>query len=351
MAAADPKDLLPLALAEIESASAPESLEQLRIRYLGRKGRVTLELRALAAMPEDQRRAAGAQWNDVRRRLDDAIAQRKADLEGDGTKASSSRGASITGVAALDVTIPGRRPAFGQPHLLMATIDRLVEIFGSLGFSVAEGPEVETAHYNFEALNIPEGHPVRDDHDSFFLGPDLLLRTQMSPVQIHVMESTPPPVRVIAPGRVYRRDHFDASHSPFFFQMEGLHVDRDVTLGDLKGTLREFVRRFFGKDVRVRFRGSYFPFTEPSLELDVSCTVCGGVGCPVCKRSGWVEILGCGMVHPNVLRGVGYDPEELSGWAFGMGPDRITMLRHRLPDIRHLYENDLRFLRQFGRAS
>lgn len=345
MAAVEPQELLPVALAEIESANTPDVVEQLRIRYLGRKGQVTLELRALASMPEDERRAAGARWNDVRRALDEAISQRKGELEGSG-----SAQASAAGAPALDVTLPGRRPSVGHPHVLMATIERLVEIFRSLGFSVAEGPEVETARYNFEALNIPEGHPTRDDHDSFFLGPDLLLRTQMSPVQIHVMESTPPPVRVVAPGRTYRRDHFDASHSPFFFQMEGLHVDRDVTLGDLKGTLREFARRFFGPDIRVRFRGSYFPFTEPSLELDVSCTVCGGVGCAVCKRSGWVEILGCGMVHPNVLRGVGYDPEEVSGWAFGMGPDRITMLRHRIPDIRHLYENDLRFLRQFGGA-
>jgi phenylalanyl-tRNA synthetase alpha chain len=226
-----------------------------------------------------------------------------------------------------------------------------VEIFREMGFSVADGPEVESARYNFEALNIPEDHPTREDHDSFFLGPELLLRTQMSPVQIHVMESSPPPVRVVSPGRVYRRDNFDASHSPFFFQMEGLYVDEDVTIGDLKGTLRTFARKFFERELPLRFRGSYFPFTEPSLELDIGCTVCDGAGCPVCKQSGWVEILGCGMVHPNVLRGVGYDPDRVSGYAFGMGPDRITLLRHRIPDIRHLYENDLRFLRQFpGRA-
>ncbi|MFN8179392.1 MAG: phenylalanine--tRNA ligase subunit alpha [bacterium] len=343
MAAVEPRDVLQAALAQIESAENADLVEQLRLRYLGRKGEVPLALRGVAALPEADRRAAGAAWNEVRRALEEAVSRRQSEFE-----ASSERGAA--GAGALDVTLPGRRPAIGHPHVLMATIDRLVDIFRSLGFSVADGPEVETARYNFEALNIPEGHPTRDDHDSFFLGDDLLLRTQMSPVQIRVMESVPPPVRVIAPGRVYRRDHFDASHSPFFFQMEGLHVDRDVTLGDLKGTLHEFARRYFGDAVRVRFRGSYFPFTEPSLELDVSCTVCGGVGCPVCKRSGWVEILGCGMVHPNVLRGVGYDPEQFSGWAFGMGPDRITLLRHRIPDIRHLYENDLRFLRQFGGA-
>jgi phenylalanyl-tRNA synthetase alpha chain len=233
----------------------------------------------------------------------------------------------------------------------MQTLERMVEIFRSMGFSVADGPEVETPHYNFEALNIPEDHPTRDEHDSFFLEGGRLLRTQMSPVQIHVMERCAPPVRVVSPGRVYRRDNFDASHSPFFFQMEGLAVDEDVTLGDLKGDLRLFVNRFFGPRVGMRFRGSYFPFTEPSLELDIACTVCEGAGCPVCKQTGWVEILGCGMVHPNVLRGVGYDPERLSGYAFGMGPDRIAMLRHRIPDIRLLYENDLRFLHQFRRPA
>lgn len=337
MAAADPREVLQSALEEIRSASTPDLLESARLRWLGRKGLVPMHLRGVSELPMEERRAAGSAWNDVRGRLEAAVDARKAELDG-----------AVSVAAGVDLTLPGRRPAFGQRHPIRATIDRLVEIFAGLGFSVAEGPEVETARYNFEALNIPEGHPTREDHDSFFLGPELLLRTQMSPVQIRVMEGTPPPVRVIAPGRVYRRDHFDASHSPFFFQMEGLHVDRDVTLGDLKGTLREFVRRFFGEGVRVRFRGSYFPFTEPSLELDVSCTVCGGSGCPVCKRSGWVEILGCGMVHPNVLRGVGYDPETVSGWAFGMGPDRITMLRHRIPDIRFLYENDRRFLAQFG---
>jgi phenylalanyl-tRNA synthetase alpha chain len=340
MAAAEPREILETALAEIRGAPAPDLLEAARLRWLGRKGEVTARLRALADLAPPERRAQGAAWNDVRRQLEEAVARRREEVDAEGAAARPS----------ADLTLPGRRPAFGRPHPLHATLDRIVEIFRSLGFSVADGPEVETARHNFEALNIPEGHPTREEHDSFFVGPDLLLRTQMSPVQIRVMESSPPPVRVVAPGRVYRRDHFDASHAPFFFQMEGLHVDRDVTLGDLKGTLREFVRRFFGADVRVRFRGSYFPFTEPSLELDGSCTVCGGAGCPVCKRSGWVEILGCGMVHPNVLRGVGYDPEEVSGWAFGMGLDRIALLRHRIPDIRFLYENDLRFLRQIGGA-
>jgi phenylalanyl-tRNA synthetase alpha chain len=341
MAAADPRETLARGLEEIAAAPGAEALEEVRLRYLGRKGLVPLALRGVSALPVEERPAAGKEWNVTRRELEAAVEGRVTELR------ESAAGAADEG---FDPTLPGRRPPLGLPHVLRQTLDELVGIFRDLGFSVADGPEVETAHYNFEALNIPDDHPTRDDHDSFFLGPDLLLRTQMSPVQVHVMERTSPPVRVVSPGRVYRRDAFDASHSPFFFQMEGLYVDRDVTLGDLKGTLRLFVHRFFGEAVRMRFRGSYFPFTEPSLEVDISCTVCGGEGCPVCKQSGWVEILGCGMVHPNVLRGVGYDPDEVSGWAFGMGPDRIAMLRHRIPDIRFLYENDVRFLRQFGRA-
>jgi phenylalanyl-tRNA synthetase alpha chain len=336
-----PRELLERALAEIRDSASPDALEAVRVRFLGRKGEVTAALRSVSALPVDERREAGRVWNEIRHTLTSRLDDRKAHLDG---------GASDVGMA-FDPTLPGRRSSFGLPHVLMQTLDRLVEIFREMGFSVADGPEVESARYNFEALNIPEDHPTREDHDSFFLGPELLLRTQMSPVQIHVMESSPPPVRVVSPGRVYRRDNFDASHSPFFFQMEGLYVDEDVTIGDLKGTLRTFARRFFERELPLRFRGSYFPFTEPSLELDIGCTVCDGAGCPVCKQSGWVEILGCGMVHPNVLRGVGYDPDQVSGYAFGMGPDRITLLRHRIPDIRHLYENDLRFLRQFpGRA-
>ncbi|MEZ5065137.1 MAG: phenylalanine--tRNA ligase subunit alpha [bacterium] len=340
MSASDPRATRDTALAEIETAASDDALEQVRLTYLGRKGIVPLALRSVASLAPDERRAAGQAWNEVRRELEESVEARRVALSDGGTAAT----------ATFDPTLPGRRPRLGYPHVLKRTLEDLVSIFRDLGFSVADGPEVETPQYNFTALNIPEDHPTRDDHDSFFLDPGLLLRTQMSPVQIRVMERMRPPVRVVSPGRVYRRDAFDASHSPFFFQMEGLYVDRDVTLGDLKGTLRIFVDRFFGESLRMRFRGSYFPFTEPSLELDISCTVCGGSGCAVCKHSGWVEILGCGMVHPNVLRGVGYDPDEVSGWAFGMGPDRIAMLRHRIPDIRHLYENDVRFLRQFART-
>jgi phenylalanyl-tRNA synthetase alpha chain len=329
------------ALREIETATALEELESARTRYLGRSGEITRRLRGVSDLPVEERPHAGKVWNDLRVELAESVESRR-------TRLSQSEPAPKR---FFDPTLPGRRPPVGIPHVLMQTSVSLTNAFRAMGFSVAEGPEIETAHYNFEALNIPEGHPTRDDHDSFFLNSSFLLRTQMSPVQIRVMERTPPPVRIVAPGRVYRRDHFDAGHSPFFFQMEGLDVGEGVTLRDLKGTLHEFVRRFFGESMEVRFRGSFFPFTEPSLELDMACTVCRGAGCGVCKYSGWVEILGCGMVHPRVLRGVGYDPESVSGFAFGMGLDRITMLRHRIPDIRLLYENDVRFLRQFLRAS
>lgn len=338
MSEAAPRDLLEEALTRIREVPDLEALDSVRHAYLGRKGKVTAGLRGVSSLPVEERPAAGQAWNRVRGELEQAVTARQEEL---------AAGAASAEADAFDPSLPGRRPPAGLPHVLMTTLDRIVEIFRAQGFSVVDGPEVETVHYNFAALNIPEDHPTRDDHDSFFLGPDTLLRTQMSPVQIHTMESQPPPVRVVAPGRTYRRDHFDASHSPFFFQVEGLYVDEDVTIGDLKGTLHEFVRKFFEADLGMRFRGSYFPFTEPSLELDISCTVCGGEGCAVCKQSGWVEILGCGMVHPNVLRGVGYDPDRVTGFAFGMGPDRIAMLRHRIPDIRYLYENDLRFLRQF----
>jgi phenylalanyl-tRNA synthetase alpha chain len=336
-----PRETLERALREIEAASDADAVDVVRVRYLGRKGLVTAALRSVAALPEAERPVLGQAWNEVRRALDGAVMARREALDSAAPVVDDG----------FDPTLPGRRRPLGTPHVLMQTLSRMIDIFRSMGFTVADGPEVETPHYNFTALNIPEGHPTRDEHDSFFVTDSLLLRTQTSPVQIRVMERTQPPVRIIAPGRVYRRDHFDASHSPFFFQLEALYVDEGVTVGDLKGTLREFCRLFFGGDVAMRFRGGYFPFTEPSLELDIACTVCGGRGCPVCKGSGWVEILGSGMVHPHVLRGVGWDPERVSGFAFGMGPDRVALLRHRIPDIRHLYENDLRFLRQFRRAT
>jgi phenylalanyl-tRNA synthetase alpha chain len=245
----------------------------------------------------------------------------------------------------VDLTLPGRRPPFGTVHPLTRVQDEIVSTFMGLGFSVAEGPEIESDYYNFEALNIPRDHPARDMQDTFYLSDDTLLRTHTSPVQIRTMQSQPPPVRIVVPGKVYRRDA-DITHSPMFHQVEGLAVDRDISMADLKGTLELFARRMFGADSRIRFRPSFFPFTEPSAEVDVLCFACGGAGCRVCTSSGWLEILGSGMVHPQVLTNVGYDPEEFTGWAFGMGIERVAMLKYGVDDIRLFYENDLRFLHQ-----
>jgi len=247
---------------------------------------------------------------------------------------------------AVDLTLPGRRPRKGHMHVINQVTDDILEIFFELGFQVAAGPDVETEYYNFESLNIPADHPARDSHDTFFVKPGVVLRTHTSPVQMRVMEKTQPPVAVVVPGRVFRVD-YDASHSPMFNQVEGLLVDEHVTFADLKGTLMMFVHRFFGKDTKVRFRPSFFPFTEPSAEVDISCTVCQGQGCRVCKNSGWLEILGCGMVNPKVFEYAGYDTEKYTGYAFGLGVDRIAMLRHAISSIGHLYENDMRFVEQF----
>jgi phenylalanyl-tRNA synthetase alpha chain len=247
----------------------------------------------------------------------------------------------------VDLTLPGRRPPFGSVHPLTRVHDEIVSIFVGLGFSVAEGPEIESDYYNFEALNLPPDHPARDMQDTFYLSQDTLLRTHTSPVQIRTMQAQKPPVRIICPGKVYRRDA-DITHSPQFTQFEGLAVDRDISMADLKGTLELFALEMFGPRSKIRFRPSFFPFTEPSAEVDVLCFLCGGDGCRVCKQSGWLEILGSGMVHPQVLRNVGYDPEEVTGWAFGMGVERIAMLKYGVDDIRLFFENDLRFLRQFA---
>ncbi|TKJ44209.1 phenylalanine--tRNA ligase subunit alpha [candidate division TA06 bacterium B3_TA06] len=325
------------ALAEIAAASTPAELERLRIRYMGRKaGELTLVLRSLEGLSEKERRSVGQTANALKNELAEALEKRRAQLE---TKSASE---------AIDLTLPGRKRFIGYKHPITLVTDRIVEIFVGMGFEEILGPEIETDWYNFEALNIPEGHPARGEmFGNFYLPGGLLLRSHTSPVQIRVMEKMPPPVRVIAPGRVYRRDAFDSSHSPVFYQVEGLYVDEGVSLADLKGTLEVFSQEIFGSDIGVRFSPSYFPFTEPSAELSISCVICGGEGCKVCAHTGWVEILGCGMVHPQVLRNVGYDPERVSGFAFGMGVERIAMIHYRIDDIRHFYSNDLRFLRQF----
>jgi phenylalanyl-tRNA synthetase alpha chain len=323
----------------IEAAASVADLEALRVRYLGRQGAVTQLLRSLGALPADERPVVGAAANEAKRALEALLDARLAETQARETRARRQR-------ERLDLTLPGRRPPRGVVHPLSRVHDEIVSIFAGLGFSVVEGPEIETDFYNFEALNIPKDHPARDMQDTFYLSPDVLLRTHTSPVQIRTMKAQRPPVRVICPGRVYRRDA-DITHSPVFHQIEGLAVDRAISMGDLKGTLDLFAREMFGPGSAIRFRPSFFPFTEPSAEVDVRCFLCQGAGCRVCKQSGWLEILGSGMVHPQVLKNVGYDPEEVTGWAFGMGVERVAMLKYGIDDIRLFFENDLRFLRQF----
>jgi phenylalanyl-tRNA synthetase alpha chain len=330
------------AQAAIEAAASSADLEALRVRYLGRQGVLTQLLRSLGALPAEERPIVGAAANAAKRALEAALDSRLATAVARETRAQRERDR-------LDLTLPGRRPPRGAVHPLSRVHDEIVSIFGGLGFSVAEGPEIETDFYNFEALNIPKDHPARDMQDTFYLSEEVLLRTHTSPGQIRTMRAAGgrTPVKIIVPGRVYRRDVPDASHSPVFHQVEGLAVDRRITMGDLKGTLELFAREMFGPKSRIRFRPSFFPFTEPSAEVDVLCFMCGGAGCRACK-DGWLEILGSGMVHPRVLRNGGYDPEEVTGWAFGMGIDRIAMLKYGVDDLRLFFENDLRFLRQLA---
>ena len=313
-------------------------LQELKTELLGRKaGALTQILKALPDLGPDERKRVGGAANALKQELERAIAAREANLK---------QGA--TNLSGIDLTMPARHQWHGGLHLVTQVVDEICDIFRELGFTRAVGPEVENERYNFFALNFPRDHPALDAQDSFYVGPDLLLRTHTSPVQIRTLERYPPPIRVVIPGQVYRRDPFDASHSPVFQQIEGLAVDEGITFVDFKATLATFARRFFTADTRVRFRPSFFPFTEPSAEMDVQCQICGGVGCPTCKQTGWMEILGSGMVHPAVLDNCGVDSERFTGFAWGMGPERIAMSRHGIPDIRLLFENDVRFLSQFA---
>ena len=323
--------------AKIETVS---DLNALRVHALGKKGALTLVLRDMGKLPAEERPVMGKLANEVRSAIETAMAQREdhlAALEMDQKLKDE----------AIDVTLPGVRPARGKLHPLTQTQNRIIDIFTGMGFSVVEGPEVETAYYNFTALNTPEHHPARDTQDTFYFTEDIVLRTATSPVQIRTMEKVKPPLKILAPGRVYRSDSVDATHSPIFHQVEGLVVDKGITMGDLKGVLDVFAKEFFGSATQTKFRPHHFPFTEPSAEMDITCYVCGGKGCRVCSGTGWVEILGAGMVHPNVLKYGGVDPEEYSGFAFGVGLDRITNGLFSIEDIRLLYENDIRFLSQF----
>ena len=324
---------------ELERAAGSQDLEQIRVRYLGKKGLLTQLLRSIPGLGPEERPRLGQAANRAKTELEAELDRRLL------TVAAAERQARLA-AEQVDLSLPGRRAATGTLHPLSRVLDEIVDVFVGLGFAVAEGPEVETDYFNFEALNIPRDHPARDMQDTFYVSDEILLRTHTSPVQIRTMTRQPPPVRVICPGRVYRRDA-DVTHSPMFTQVEGLAVDRGISMSDLKGTLELFARELFGADSRIRFRPSFFPFTEPSAEVDVLCFVCKGGGCRLCKASGWLEILGSGMVHPRVLRTVGYDPEEVTGWAFGMGVERVAMLKYGVDDIRLFFENDVRFLGQF----
>jgi phenylalanyl-tRNA synthetase alpha chain len=324
---------------EIERATTRRDLDEVRVKYLGKRGTLTQLLRALPGLPPAERPIVGKEANAAKAGLESELEARQTLLEGLERRARLAADRS-------DLTLPGRRVVPGALHPLTQVHDEIVDVFTGMGFAVAEGPEVELDFYNFEALNIPKDHPARDMQDTFYVGGEVLLRTHTSPVQIRTMERQKPPLRIICPGRVYRRDA-DITHSPVFHQVEGLAVDRGISMGDLKGTLALFARELFGPDSRIRFRPSFFPFTEPSAEVDVLCFLCKGGGCRVCKQSGWLEILGSGMVHPRILRAMGYDTEEVTGWAFGMGIERVAMLRYGVDDIRLFFENDLRFLSQF----
>src|SRR2546421_1468247 len=328
------------ALADLDRCADEGALEAARLRYLGRKGELTAVLRGMRDVAEAERPAMGELANMIKAEVEERLATIRKRLD-------EGRLAKSLAEERLDVTLPGIRAPRGRIHPLMQVLDEIVGIFVGMGFDVAEGPEIEDDYHNFEALNIPRDHPARDMQDTFYLSEDTLLRTHTSPVQIRTMQAQRPPVRLIVPGRVYRRDA-DITHSPMFHQIEGLAIDRNISMGDLKGTLELFAREMFGGRSKIRFRPSFFPFTEPSAEVDVLCFLCGGSGCRVCKQSGWLEILGSGMVHPQVLRNVGYDPEEVTGWAFGMGVERVAMLKYGIDDIRLFFENDLRFLRQFA---
>lgn len=323
------------ALAALEAATDPEAVKALSVRYLGRKGAVTRFLRKISQLPSEARPQAGKQANAVKKELEAAFDQAIARLE-----AAAESGDRI------DVSLPGRKSPQGRLHPISQMSREICAVFSRLGFDIAEGPEVESDYYNFEALNIPKNHPARDMQDTFYVSEDTVLRTHTSPIQVRVMEGTAPPVRVVAPGKVYRCDS-DITHTPMFHQVEGLLVDKDISFGDLKGVLTTFVHQIFDPQTALRFRPSFFPFTEPSAEVDILCVICRGSGCRVCSQTGWLEVLGSGMVHPAVFENVGYDTSTYNGFAFGMGVERLAMLKYGIDDIRRFFENDFRFLRQF----
>lgn len=334
------EQLLEHAKTEITQAANLKELEEIRIKFLGKKGEVTNILKDMKNLSAEERPLIGKVANEVRESIEallDSVKEDKKKLEIEARLKSES----------IDVTMPSKKTLRGHKHPLNIALDEIKEIFIGMGFKIAEGPEVESVYHNFDALNAPIDHPSRSLSDTFYITEDLLLRTQTSPIQVRTMKNSKPPIKIIAPGRCFRNDEIDATHSPMFHQLEGLVIDKDITMADLKGTLDMFAKRLFGSQTKTKFRPHYFPFTEPSGEVDVSCFKCGGEGCRFCGGSGWIEILGCGMVHPNVLKECGIDPEVYNGFAFGMGLDRITMMKYEIDDIRILFENDVRFIKQF----
>ena len=334
------KRIMDTALEQIDMAEQLDKLNDIKVNFLGKKGELTSLLKSMKDLAPEERPGAGQMVNEARARIDGKIEAKKKEFE---KALLEERLANEK----IDITLPGTKLAEGHRHPNNITLEEVEDIFIGMGYQVVEGPEVEKDYYNFEALNIPANHPAKDEQDTFYITQDILLRTQTSSVQVHEMEKGELPIRMIAPGRVFRSDEMDATHSPTFHQIEGLVVDKGITFADLKGTLQEFAKRLFGEETKIKFRPHHFQFTEPSAEVDVSCFKCGGKGCRFCKGSGWVEILGCGMVHPHVLEMSGIDPEEYSGFAFGVGLERIALFKYEIDDMRLLYENDTRFLKQF----
>ena len=333
-------EILEKAEQELAEAQTIQALENVKVSYLGKKGALTGRLKELGKLPPEQRAAVGQEVNAVKAQIQEKLEAKRAALQAQELEKKLAS-------QAVDVTLPGRGYGLGGMHPITQTLQRIETLFSRAGFDIATGPELEGDYYNFEALNIPADHPARAMHDTFYINENTVLRTHTSPVQIRVMQNQEPPLRVIAPGRVYRCDS-DVTHTPMFHQVEGFMVDKDTNFAELKGLLHDFLREFFEKDLKVRFRPSYFPFTEPSAEADIECVMCGGDGCRVCSHTGWLEVLGCGMIHPQVFANVGIDNEEYTGFAFGMGVERLAMLRYGVNDLRLFFENDLRFLQQFA---
>ncbi|MDO4619163.1 MAG: phenylalanine--tRNA ligase subunit alpha [Lachnospiraceae bacterium] len=335
------KEIERLAAEEIGNADAVERLNEIKVAFLGKKGSLTQVLKAMKDVPPEERPMVGKWVNDARKKIEDRLTESVKKLE---AELQAKRLEAET----IDVTLPSRKQEIGHRHPNAVALDEVERIFIGMGYEVVEGPEIEYDEYNFTKLNIPDNHPARDEQDTFYINDRILLRTQTSSVQAHVMEKGELPIRMISPGRVFRSDEVDATHSPSFHQIEGMVIDKDITFSDLKGTLDVFAKELFGPETKTKFRPHHFPFTEPSAEMDVSCFKCGGKGCRFCKGSGWIEILGCGMVHPHVLEMCGLDPEEYGGFAFGVGLERIALLKYEIDDMRLLYENDVRFLKQFS---